>query len=64
MVREQEQFLEVVDRDTAELRWRSGLQPETLDMEEVPLASALGRVLAIDVIAQVDSSGSSARWPN
>jgi putative molybdopterin biosynthesis protein len=54
MVREQEQFLEVVDRDTAELRWRSGLHPETLDAEEVPLASALGRVLAIDVIAQVD----------
>jgi putative molybdopterin biosynthesis protein len=54
MVREQEQFLEVVDRDTAELRWRSRLRPETLGMEEVPLPSALGRVLAIDVIAQVD----------
>jgi putative molybdopterin biosynthesis protein len=55
MAREQEQFLEVVDRDTAERRWWSGLRPVVLAQEEVPLGRALDRVLAIDVIAQVDA---------
>jgi putative molybdopterin biosynthesis protein len=54
MAREQEQFLDVVDRDTAERRWWSALRPEVLGAEEVPLASALGRVLARDVLAEVD----------
>jgi len=54
MAREQEQFLEVVDRDTAERRWWSWLRPEVLGTEEVSLGSALGRVLAADVVAQVD----------
>ncbi|HZW31678.1 MAG TPA: molybdopterin biosynthesis protein [Isosphaeraceae bacterium] len=54
MVHEQEQFLDVVDRDTAERRWWSALRPEILAAEEVPLASALGRVLARDVLATVD----------
>src|SRR5262249_4542351 len=34
--------------------WWSWLRPERLETEEVPLASALGRVLANDVIAGVD----------
>jgi putative molybdopterin biosynthesis protein len=54
MTREQDQFLEVVDRDTAEKRWWVWLRPEVLDVEEVPLASALGRVLGSDVVAGVD----------
>jgi putative molybdopterin biosynthesis protein len=54
MAREQEQFLEVVDRDTAEHRWRSWLMPQVLGSEPVDLVEALGRVLACDVIAEVD----------
>ncbi|MFI5456019.1 MAG: molybdopterin biosynthesis protein [Isosphaerales bacterium] len=54
MAREQEQFLNVVDRDTAERRWLAWLRPDVLGTEEVTLARALGRVLATDVVAQVD----------
>lgn len=54
MAREQEQFLDVVDRDTAELRWRAAVRPATLGPETVPLAGALGRVLAADVVSAVD----------
>jgi putative molybdopterin biosynthesis protein len=54
MPREQEQFLEVVDRDTAEGRWWDALRPETLEEEIVPLDKALGRVLALDVFAEGD----------
>ncbi len=54
MAREQDQFLEVVDRDTAERRWWEWLRPEVMGSEKVALASALGRVLASDVIAEVD----------
>lgn len=54
MAREQDQFLEVVDRDDAERRWREVVRPAPLAAEPVPLAEALGRVLAEDVIAAVD----------
>src|SRR4051794_12793363 len=54
MAREQEQFLDVVDRDTAERRWWEWLRPRVLEAESVPLAEALGRVLAVDVVAEVD----------
>jgi putative molybdopterin biosynthesis protein len=54
MLREQEQFLDVVDRDTAERRWREVVRAEPLGAEVVPLAEALGRVLAHDVAAGVD----------
>jgi putative molybdopterin biosynthesis protein len=54
MAREQEQFLDVVDRDTAERRWLSWLRASALGSEEVSLETALGRVLAADVVAQVD----------
>ena len=50
----QQQFLEVVERDDAERRWRETLQLVPRGIEEVPLASALGRVLAENVIAHVD----------
>src|SRR5262245_20115350 len=50
----QEQFLDVIDRDEAEQRFRSALDLAPLDAEEVPLAGLLGRVLARDVVAPVD----------
>jgi molybdopterin biosynthesis enzyme len=52
MPREQEQFLEVVDRDTAERRWLAAIRADVpLPGENVPLADLLGRVLAEDVRA-------------
>ena len=54
MAHEQDQFLNVVDRDTAERRWWDAIHPEPLGPEVVPLATALGRVLADDVAADVD----------
>ncbi|MGH7112472.1 MAG: molybdopterin biosynthesis protein, partial [Stellaceae bacterium] len=53
----QEQFLEVVDRDAAEARFRAHLRLEPLGAETVPLAAALGRALAADVTATVDVPG-------
>jgi putative molybdopterin biosynthesis protein len=50
----QEQFLDVIDRDEAERRFRAALDLRPLDAEEVPLAHLLGRVLARDVAAPVD----------
>jgi putative molybdopterin biosynthesis protein len=54
MPRDQEQFLEVVDRDVAEQRWWNALRPAPLTAETVPLYEALGRVLAGDVTAAID----------
>jgi molybdopterin molybdotransferase/putative molybdopterin biosynthesis protein len=51
---EQVQFLEVVDRDTAERLWREVLCPRAFEAEQVPLSAALGRVLAVDITAEVD----------
>ena len=51
---EQEQFLDVVDRDEAERRFRAALDLSPLEAEEVPLSGLLGRVLARDVVAPVD----------
>jgi putative molybdopterin biosynthesis protein len=53
----QRQFLEVVDRDEAEARFRRHLTLAPLGPETVPLARALGRVLAADVVASVDVPG-------
>ncbi len=53
----QGQFLEVLDRDAAEARWREVLDPGPLASETVPLEHALGRVLAEDVRAEVDVPG-------
>ena len=53
-MRRQEQFLEVIDRDEAERRFRGALALEPLGAEEVPLEQALGRVLARDIEAAVD----------
>src|SRR4051794_40360412 len=57
MGREQDQFLEVADLDAAGRRWWQAVRPRTLVAEAVPLAEALGRVLAGDVIAGVDVPG-------
>ena len=50
----QEQFLDVIDRDAAEARFRAALALYPLGIEDVPLVDALGRILAEDVIARVD----------
>ena len=51
---EQEQFLDVIDRDQAERRFRAALRLAPLAAETAPLAAALGRVLAHDAAAAVD----------
>lgn len=53
----QEQFLEVIDRDEAERRFRSHLSLKPLGTEVVPLDAALDRVLAVDIAAPVDVPG-------
>ncbi len=50
----QDQFLDVIDRDEAERRFRAVLDLRPLACEEVPLAEALNRVLARDVVAPID----------
>jgi putative molybdopterin biosynthesis protein len=50
----QEQFLDVIDRDEAERRFRAALDLRPLEGETVPLSGALGRVLARDVVAPLD----------
>lgn len=53
----QSQFLEVLDRDEAERRWRAVVRSAPLEAEPVGLDAALGRVLAEDVRAPVDVPG-------
>ena len=50
----QEQFLNVLDRDEAERRFRAVLDLRPLEAEEIALSGALARVLARDVVAPVD----------
>jgi len=50
----QEQFLNVIDRDEAQRRFREAIDLRPLDAEEIPLDAALGRVLAGDVVARID----------
>ena len=50
----QEQFLTVVTAEEAHRIWREALRPAPLGEEQVPLAEALGRVLAQNVISRVD----------
>jgi putative molybdopterin biosynthesis protein len=51
---EQAQFLQVLDRDEAERRFRAAIDLSPLGAETVPLDTALGRVLSTDVISPVD----------
>ncbi|MGH0036265.1 MAG: molybdopterin biosynthesis protein [Myxococcota bacterium] len=53
----QQQFLEVLDRDEAEARWRRVIDCAARPGEQVGLDQALGRVLAEDVRAPVDVPG-------
>ena len=53
----QTQFLNVITRDEATARFRQYLQLAPLGKEEVLLGSALNRVLAEDVLAEVDVPG-------
>jgi putative molybdopterin biosynthesis protein len=54
---QQQQFLDVIDRDEAERRFRGVLDLRPLPAESIPLSVALGRVLAANVIAPVDVPG-------
>src|SRR6266550_873750 len=51
---DQHQFLQVLDRDEAERRFRAAIQCSPLGIEIIPLEAALGRVLAADVVSPVD----------
>jgi putative molybdopterin biosynthesis protein len=53
----QQQFLEVLDRDEAERRWRLHIDVAHLGVESVALDAALGRLLAEDVRSPVDVPG-------
>src|ERR1043166_4837774 len=53
----QQQFLNVIERDEGERRFRAALDMSPLEAESVPLAKAWGRVLAEDVLAAVDVPG-------
>jgi putative molybdopterin biosynthesis protein len=50
----QEQFLHVLDRDEAERRFRAAVDLAPRGVETVNLDTALGRVLAADVVSPVD----------
>ena len=54
---QQEQFLEVVDRDEAERRFHQHLDLRPLGHETVALSRALGRILASRIVADVDVPG-------
>src|SRR6186713_2509005 len=53
-MRDQEQFLQVVDRDEAERRFRDAIDVHPRGIETIALENALGRVLATDVVSPVD----------
>jgi putative molybdopterin biosynthesis protein len=54
---QQTQFLDVLDRDEAEARWRAVGGGAALGSERIALESALGRILAEDIRATVDVPG-------
>src|SRR5579863_4231802 len=51
---EQDQFLQVLDRDEAERRFRAAISLAPRGIEQIPLDAALGRVLAAHVVSPVD----------
>jgi putative molybdopterin biosynthesis protein len=53
-MREQEQFLHVLDRDEAERRFQAAVDVTPRGVEHIPVDAALGRVLADDVVSPVD----------
>ncbi len=54
MARDQDQFLNVLDRDEAERLWWDAVRPAILGFETVALSEALGRVLGDDVTTEFD----------
>lgn len=50
----QKQFLEVISRDEATQRFRQHLDTQPREREAVSLSKSLGRVLAVDVISEID----------
>jgi len=50
----QKQFLEVISRDEATQRFRQHLDTQPRNPETVSLGGSLGRVLAVDVISEID----------
>jgi putative molybdopterin biosynthesis protein len=54
---QQQQFLDVIDRDAAEARFRQHLKLAPLGEEVVPLTKSMGRVLSRDVVSAVDVPG-------
>jgi putative molybdopterin biosynthesis protein len=50
----QKQFLEVISRDEATQRFRQHLDTQPRKREAVSLSQSLGRVLAVDVISEID----------
>ncbi len=50
----QQQFLDVIDRDLAESRFRDAIHLAPLSSESITLPDALGRVLADDLVTEVD----------
>src|SRR5260370_23255668 len=54
---QQEQFLNVIDRDEAERRFHAALDLSPLAAEEIPLQQAFPRVLARDIVAPIDVPG-------
>jgi putative molybdopterin biosynthesis protein len=53
-MRDQEQFLHVLDRDEAERRFRAAIDATPRGTERVALDAAVGRVLAADVVSPMD----------
>src|SRR5580704_1011944 len=53
-MRDQEQFLQVLDRDEADRRFRAAINLTPSGIETVPLDAALGRVLSAHVVSPVD----------
>jgi putative molybdopterin biosynthesis protein len=53
-MRNQEQFLQVLDRDEADRRFRTAINLTPCGIETVPLDAALGRVLSAHVVSLVD----------
>ena len=53
----QNQFLDVVDCDSACRRFWDALRPQPLDAQQVPIEHARGRILAADVVATIDVPG-------
>ena len=51
---DQDQFLDVIDRDEAAARFRAAIALSPLGAERIPVTEALGRVLSDDVVARVD----------